>query len=93
MKTHYSRKSRAERLIATGRAVLSGFFLLAIWLDPSEPTRYAQITYIILAGYLIYALILALVAWRIEVLSRRFQIITHILDLMIFVILMFLGSP
>jgi signal transduction histidine kinase len=90
METLYSRKSRAERLITTGRAVLAGFFLLAIWLDPSEPSRYAQITYIILAGYLVYAFVLAIVTWRMEVPLRRFQIISHTLDLMVFASLMFL---
>lgn len=88
--SRYSRQSRAERLIATGRAVLAGFFLLAIWLDPSEPSRHAQITYTILAAYLGYALVLAMVTWRLDVLRGRLQIITHTLDLMIFAILMFL---
>lgn len=34
----YHSKSRAEHLIATGRVILAGFFLLAVWLDPSEPS-------------------------------------------------------
>jgi glucose-6-phosphate-specific signal transduction histidine kinase len=38
----YFRQSRAERLIAIGRATLSVFSLLAVWLDPTEPARYAE---------------------------------------------------
>jgi len=90
METLYSRKSRAERLIATGRAVLAGFFLLAIWLDPSKPSRYAEITYTILASYLGYTIVLAILTWRQNILWGRSKIIAHALDLMVFAIIMFL---
>lgn len=89
LETLYSRKSYDERLIGAGRAVLAGFFLLAIWLDPSEPSRYAHLTYTILAGYLVYALALALVIWRLVTPGRVLPIFTHVVDLMVFTVIMF----
>jgi signal transduction histidine kinase len=85
----YSRQSRAERLIAAGRVVLAAFFLLAIWLDPFEPSRYARITYITLTCYLGYALILVIVIWHTNIPRGCWQIITHALDLTIFVVIIF----
>ena len=40
----YSPQIRVERVIAAGRMVLSGFFLLAIWFDPSQPSRHAKVS-------------------------------------------------
>jgi signal transduction histidine kinase len=85
----YSNLSRAERLIAAGRVVLAGFSLLAIWLEPTEPTRYAQLTYTILLMYLFYAVVLALVTWLIDVFPLRTHIISHVLDMMVFAAIMF----
>lgn len=86
----YSPQRRAERLIATGRMVLAAFFLLAIWLDPSEPSRYARLTYGILAVYLAYSLILGAVTLRRRFTMGHLQIATHGVDLVIFALLMFL---
>jgi len=52
----FSARARAERLIAVGRAGLSTASLVAIWLDPSEPTRFAPIADGTLVAYLLYAL-------------------------------------
>jgi signal transduction histidine kinase len=69
--------------------VLSAFFLLAIWLDPSEPSRYARHTYGILAGYLAYALVLGAVVWRRDAIRNNLQVLSHVVDLMVFAVLMF----
>ena len=89
MEFRYSNLSRAERLIAAGRVILAGFSLLAIWLEPTEPTRYAELAYSILYGYLFYALVLALVTWLIDVFPLRTHIISHVLDMMVFAAIMF----
>src|SRR5262249_6622927 len=73
-----------------GRAILAMFSLLVIWLGPSEPAKYVQITHILLAGYVVYALLLALLAWHSEVLLVRLRFLTHTVDLMIFSLLMYL---
>jgi len=43
MEPLYSPHSRAERLIAAGRVVLAASSLFAVWLDPSEPSKYAGV--------------------------------------------------
>src|SRR6266850_1315838 len=50
---------RAERLIASGRVVLGAFSLLAVWFDPPTPAKYVEITNLLLAGYVTYAVGLA----------------------------------
>ncbi len=89
MDLQYSPQGRAERLLAAGRVVLATFSLLAIWLDPSEPARYAQIAHILLAGYVAYALLLALLAWHSDILLVHLRILTHAVDLTIFSFLMY----
>ena len=84
-------RRRVETLIAMGRLVLSAFFLMAIWLDPSEPSRYARLTYGILTGYLIYSLLLAgLMSQKDHHIRYHLQIATHTIDLLVFSLLMFL---
>jgi len=69
--------------------ILGAFFLLAIWLDPSEPSRYAGFTYAILSIYFGYATILAAVAWRRHTSQGRAQVVAHAVDMMVFAIVMF----
>ncbi|MBJ6749082.1 GAF domain-containing sensor histidine kinase [Geomonas anaerohicana] len=85
-------KTRAEYLIATGRVILSAFFLFAVWLDPSEPTRYAQFTYAILWGYVVYSLVVGAVAWRKGFGWAPLHLATHSIDLLVFACLMFLTT-
>ncbi len=86
---HYSRQAGAERLIATGRATLAGFSLVAIWLDPSEPSNQAEVTYAILSGYVVYAVVLAAAVVRGHVPSGLLAILSHTFDLAIFSVIMF----
>jgi signal transduction histidine kinase len=83
-------RSRAERLIAGGRAVLAAFSLLAIWLDPSEPSKYAHMAYTLLAAYLGYACLLGGLVWAAGVHSGYIALVTHVLDLSIFTLFIFL---
>ncbi|QXE89642.1 hypothetical protein KP001_14490 [Geomonas subterranea] len=88
----YHSKTRAEYLIATGRVILSAFFLFAVWLDPSEPTRYAATAYGILSGYLGYSLAIGALTWRQAFGWSRLHLITHSIDLLVFACLMFLTT-
>jgi signal transduction histidine kinase len=72
--------------------VLSTFFLLAIWLDPTEPSRYAQLTYGVLSGYVVYSLLLGVVMLHIHVVRISLQIVTHCIDMAVFAVLMFFTS-
>jgi signal transduction histidine kinase len=83
-------QSRIERLIAITRVVMAIAALLAIWLDPSQPARYARLAYASLTCYLAYALVLALLAWQAVVSLRHLRLATHVLDLAFFSFLIYL---
>lgn len=87
-RTQYSLRSRAERLIAAGRVVMAVFFLLATWLDPSQPLQHADTAHTILLWYLVYAVVLAAALWSWDILGNRSKLITHALDLTVFSFLM-----
>jgi signal transduction histidine kinase len=83
-------QSRIEQLIAITRVVMAVAALLAIWLDPSQPARYAQVAYASLTCYLVYALALAFLAWQAVVSLRRLRLTTYVLDLVFFSFLIYL---
>jgi signal transduction histidine kinase len=87
--TPYFRQSRAERLIASGRATLSVFSLLAIWLDPTEPARYASTAYALLAVYVAYSLAIAALAFRSSALLLEMRLASHAIDLAVTALVMF----
>jgi signal transduction histidine kinase len=80
----YSPTSRAEHLIAAARALLAVVSLLAIWIDPTEPSQYAFVAYPLLAGYGIYALALWFCLARLTVIPTGFSLVTHVVDLLLF---------
>ncbi|HEX9730984.1 MAG TPA: sensor histidine kinase [Thermoanaerobaculia bacterium] len=84
MKAHVSPRQRAERLIAGGRVALAASAFFAVWLDPSEPAKYAAVAYGLLAAYNVYSALIALVAWRRGRLPRRQGLVTHVFDLAFF---------
>ena len=78
-------QSRAERLIALGRAVIAAAAFGAVYIDPLEPALHPAATYVLLVGYTVYALFFAL--WTIVApvgSSRNVRIGTHVLDLAFF---------
>ena len=83
------RQSRAERLIAISRVTLSVFSLLAIWLDPTEPARYASIAYSLLAVYVVYSLVTAALAFRSYALVLEMRLASHAIDLVVTALVMF----
>lgn len=85
----FLRQTRAERLIATGRVVLSIFSLLAVWLDPTEPSRYASIAYSLLAVYVAYSLVLVLLAFRSYALLLELRLPSHLVDVAVAVLVSF----
>ncbi len=91
----YTPQGRTERVIATGRVVLGASSLLAIWVDPSQPEKYAAATYALMAVYVAYAIGLAAMAWSARVPGFWFQSVTHGADLIAFSLFIFLteGPP
>ncbi len=89
MDLHFSFEGRTERLIAIGRVVLASFSLLAIWLDPSAPSKYAALAYLTLAAYVLYSLIIVMLVWASRGPLIRLRLATHITDLLFFSIFMY----
>jgi signal transduction histidine kinase len=84
MEYHFSFEGRTERLISSGRIVLAFFSLIAVWLDPTTPPRYASVAYPLLIGYVAYALIVAFIVWTPRGPLTRIRVVTHICDLVMF---------
>src|SRR5438093_10074441 len=89
---NYAPRVRAERLIATGRVVLAAFSLLAVWIAPPPSAGHTNATTLLLAAYLGYALVLALVAWFAYARVLRFGLLTHALDLALFSLFVYLSE-
>src|ERR1043166_1076068 len=78
-------QSRAERLIALGRAVIAAAAFGAIYIDPLEPSLHPAATYALLVGYTLYAL--AFAAWTLVGPAgspRAARLVSHVFDLAFF---------
>jgi signal transduction histidine kinase len=76
---------RSGRVIAVGRAVLAVFFLVALWLDDSQPVVAEEETYAFLAFYVGSALLLLAATWSNWWLESRLAGPAHGLDLFAFI--------
>jgi signal transduction histidine kinase len=77
----------ADQVVATARLVLAAFGLVAIYLDPSQPTYYAEVTYSILVAYLALAVLLALASFWLPV-APAVQVVVHLIDIVTFSLVM-----
>lgn len=89
----YAPRMRPERLIAAGRVVLALASLFAVWLDPDEPIRYATAAYGVLLAYVVYAIVVATLVWRVEAVPRLWPVVTHAADLACFSLFIFFTDP
>ena len=89
MDTLYSPQSRAERFIAAGRVVLATSSLFAVWLDPTEPAKFARVAYSLLVAYVVYSSFIALLVWRSDDPAGRQRAVTHTVDLAFFSLFIF----
>jgi signal transduction histidine kinase len=87
---HYPYRERTERVIAVARVALALFSLPAVWLDQGQPTRYTAAGYGLLAGYVLFAMAIGLIAWRVRRPIRGFQVTTHAVDLVVVMTMMYL---
>jgi signal transduction histidine kinase len=80
----YSHRTRTERQIAIGRALLAAFSLAAVWFDPVERIHHATAAYAVMGGYVVYAGATALLVRRAAPHLNRLQIVTHAIDIAVF---------
>ena len=76
--------NRSGRVIAITRLMLAAAFLLALWVDPNQPARSSAAGYSILAGYLVLAAALCVVAWRSWWWDFRLAWPAHVVDILAF---------
>ena len=69
--------------------MLAAMFLVAIWLDRSQPSQSAPQTYAVLFLYLCFALALAAMTWRNWWLDARLGILAHLVDMTMFAVIVF----
>ena len=82
-------RARAERTIAATRVLIAAFSLYAVWLDPTQPTRFAQLTYVLHIGCIAYALTLAAVMWN-RPSTGWLPIATQVTDIVVFSVFQYL---
>ena len=81
-------RARSDRVIAIGRILLAiGSFYIA-WLDARHVPRSSELVFVLLLGYLAYAVIAAVLVWRTEISRVRGTLIRHVIDMMAFVVFM-----
>jgi signal transduction histidine kinase len=73
---------RIETGLAWARLVLSSASLIAIYLDETEPTRYAAVAYTILALYLAHSIEVLVLLRAYDDVSNRFTLTVQVLDLL-----------
>ena len=70
-----------ERVLARARCILAAVSLLAIYVDPTEPVRYAAAAYSVLLAYVIASLLYALALPHLEKQRRWVAVVAHALDI------------
>jgi signal transduction histidine kinase len=63
---------------------------LAIWVDPSQPSRYASQAYVILFAYALAAAVYLAWTWNEWWLESRFAPAAHVVDILLFGVMVFL---
>ncbi len=78
------------RVIALGRLLLATLFVLALWIDASQPTRGPVATYAILAAYVVFAAAVLLATWNDWWLDAKLAGPAHAVDIILFTLLVLL---
>src|SRR5262249_791516 len=75
-----SESHRIEGVLATARAILAVTALVAIYIDPSEPSRYHAVAYFLFVAYVVYSIGILLFL-RLTQRDERLQVPLHIGDI------------
>jgi signal transduction histidine kinase len=86
-------RGRVERVLATARAFLAVASLVAIWIDPTEPSRYAFLAYGLMLAYVVYCLFILAWVRAHQQFSTRFQIGIHGIDVLWPAVISLFTSP
>ena len=70
------------RVIALGRLMLATLFLLAIWVETSQPALAPITTYVLLLTYVVFAAAVAVATWNNWWLDARLAGPAHTADVM-----------
>ncbi|MHA6332819.1 sensor histidine kinase [Qipengyuania sp. CAU 1752] len=79
-------RNRSGRVVALCRLLLAVTFFVALWIDPAQPVRSATLGYLILGFYLALSILLMGVAWISWWFDFRAARITHVLDIITFLV-------
>ena len=74
--------ARLERVLAIGRAFLTVWGLVAVYVDPTEPSGLAALSYAILVGYALYSVIVLVFVERTARLAPRDGEFLHGIDIL-----------
>lgn len=85
-----SPRLRSERLIAVARIALAITSVFAIWIDPAEPARFAQLTYSLHWVYVVYSIQIAVFMWLRWRGVDQLPIVTQIFDIIAFSVFQYL---
>ena len=89
--------ARLERVLAIGRAFLTVWGLVAVYVDPTEPSGLAELSYALLVGYALYSVIVLVFVERATRLAPRDGEFLHAIDILWTAVLTFVsngvGSP
>ncbi len=76
-------------MIAGARVALSASSLVAVWFDPSEPARFASLTYTLHWVYVSWSIVLACVAW-LGTAKSTLTFFSHAADIVLFSVFQYL---
>ena len=89
--------ARLERVLAIGRAFLTVWGLVAVYVDPTEPSGLSELSYAIIVGYALYSVIVLVFVERATRLAPRDGEFLHGIDILWAAALTFVsngvGSP
>ena len=75
-------RERLERVLGAGRALLAAAALAAIFIDPTEPSRYAPLAYGLLGSYVVFSIAVLLLLRLRAQFSRRTILLIHGADIL-----------
>lgn len=81
--------TRQDEAIALSRLLLSAVSLVAIYIDPTQPARFVQLTYVIVVAYVMWSVLLALRAFTARGDSRH-ALAIQASDILIIIVLTYL---
>ena len=70
--------------------MLATLFLIAIWVDSSQPTHAPEATFVLLISYLLFAIAVAIVTWNNWWLDAKLAGPAHAVDIVLFTLLVML---